>query len=124
MLRLRFKAAKPEELAKGLMFSNPLAIDECAFFQFNHLSDHSFWNKNVSFPITLLFLDENFEIRNIGKLDAHQETPCKSNYPYIKYVIEGHKDLCKENAISIGDFCLPEENIIKIIKGKQNFKKK
>jgi uncharacterized membrane protein (UPF0127 family) len=101
------------------MFSKPLDNDECAFFIFNHLDDHSFWNKNVDYPISLLFLDENFEIKNIGNLKANQEQPFKSGYPLTKYVIEGHIDMPKEYDIQINDYCLPEKNKIKILKGKR-----
>ena len=117
-LNIRLLANTPESLSKGLMFSEPLAKDECAFFLFNHLDDHSFWNKNVDYPISLLFLDENFEIRNIGKLKAHQETSCRANFPLTKYVVEGHIDLPDELNIKVGDFCLPENNKIKILKEK------
>jgi uncharacterized membrane protein (UPF0127 family) len=97
--------------------------DECAFFIFNHLDDHSFWNRNVSFPISLLFMDENFEIRGIGSLKENQEEPCRGNFPLIKYVLEGHKDLPFEHNIQQGDFCIPEDNKIKIVKGKRNQEK-
>jgi len=112
------------KLQKGLMFAKPLNPDECAFFIFDHLDDHSFWNKNVDFPISLLFLDENFEIRNIGELMAQQEKPCRANFPLTKYVVEGHIDLPKENNIEIGDFCLPQDNKLKILKGKNKSNKK
>jgi uncharacterized membrane protein (UPF0127 family) len=119
MLKIRFIAKQADELAKGLMFAKPLEIEECAFFIFPQPGEHSFWNKNVDFPISLIYLDENFEVRNIGELKAHQEKPNRSEYPYIKYVIEGHHLLPLEKNITIGDFCIPEENIIKILKGKQ-----
>jgi uncharacterized membrane protein (UPF0127 family) len=119
MLHIRFIAKKPQELAKGLMFSEPLKKDECAMFVFNHMGDHSFWNKNVSYPISLLFLDENFKIQNIGFLEAEQEKPCRANFPLTKYVIEGHKDLPAEKNIKLGDFCFPEKNKIKIVQDKQ-----
>ena len=118
-LDIRFNAKTPEQLSKGLMHSNPLEKKECAFFSFKYLDNHSFWNKNVDFPICLLFLDENFQIRDIGKLNAHQENPCRSGYPLTKYVIEGHADLPKENDIRVNDYCLPENEKIKIIKGKR-----
>ena len=117
-LNVRFIAQTPEQLAKGLMFSKPLANDECAFFIFKHLDDHSFWNKNVDYPISLFFMDENYEIKNIGKLDAHQEKPCRAEYPNTKFVLEGHSDLPKEYDIKVGDFCLPENQKIKLIRGK------
>lgn len=117
LLNIRFTASTPDALAKGLMFSKPLAKDECAFFVFRQPNEQSFWNKNVDYPISLLFLDENFEIKNIGRLDAQQEKPCRSEFPYTKYVLEGHEDLPKEFDIQIGDFCLPDKNKIKLIKG-------
>jgi uncharacterized membrane protein (UPF0127 family) len=118
-LKIRFTAQTSEDLAKGLMFSEPIENHECALFVFKYPSDHSFWNKNVNYPISLLFLDENFQIKNIGKLNAHQEKPCRSGYPLTKYVIEGHMDLPKENDIRVDDYCLPENDMIKIIKGKR-----
>lgn len=122
-LNIVLHAKSSQDLAKGLMFSKPLREDQCAFFSFPYADDHSFWNKNVSYPISLLFLDENFEIKHIGSLDTGQEKPVRSNYPLIKYVVEGHINLPIENDINIGDFCLPEKNIIKIIKVNNKHKK-
>jgi uncharacterized membrane protein (UPF0127 family) len=101
------------------MYSKPLDKDECAFFIFRNLDDHSFWNKNVDYPISLLFLDENFEIKNIGKLEAQQEKPCRADYPLTKYVLEGHSELPKECDIKLGDYCLINNNQVKIVKGKR-----
>jgi len=115
-LNIILHANKSNELSKGLMFSKPLEKDQCAFFTFPYVDDHSFWNKNVDYPISLLFLDENFKIKHIGSLDKQQEKSIRSNYPLIKYVIEGHVDLPIENDINIGDYCFPEKNKIKIIK--------
>ncbi len=117
-LKIILLADKPDTLASGLMFTEPLRFDECAFFIFKYTNDYSFWNKNVSYPISLFFLDENFKIQNIGKLEANQEQPCWSNYPLTKYVVEGHHLLPKEYDIQIGDYCIPEDNKINIIKGK------
>jgi hypothetical protein len=119
MLKIRFIAKKPEELSLGLMYAQPLDNDECVLFIFPQPSEYSFWNKNVNFPISLLYLDENFEVRNIGSLNAQQEKPSRSEFPFTKYVIEGHHLLPIEKNITIGDFCIPEEKIIIIKKGKQ-----
>lgn len=119
LLNVRFIANTPETLSKGLMHSNPLDKDECAFFVFKHPDECSFWNKNVDYPICLLFMDENFEIKNIGELQAHQEKPCRSQFPATKYVLEGHYDLPKECDIQVGDFCLPHENKIKLVRGRK-----
>ena len=117
MLKIRFTASDSEQLTKGFMFSEPLNINECALFIFKNAGEYSFWNKNVDYPISLFFLDENFKVCNIGVLEAHQEKPCSSLYPFTKYVIEGHKDLIEEKTIESGDFCLIDKNLIKIVKG-------
>lgn len=122
MLKIRFNAKKQDELSKGLMFHKPLDKEECALFSFNNPGEYSFWNKNVSFPISLLFCDENYKIQHIGHLDANQEKPCGSKYPYTKYVIEGHSDLPNEHNIQIGDYCVPKNNKITIIKGDKKHK--
>jgi len=96
MLKIRFIAKTQDELSKGLMHSNPLDIDESALFTFPYASNHSFWNKNVNFPISLIFLDDNFQVKHIGKLDANQEKACRSGYPLIKHVLEGHHNLPKK----------------------------
>lgn len=123
MLNIRFIAKNQNDLSKGLMHSSPLDFDECALFSFGYTGDHSFWNKNVSFPISLIFLDDNFQVKHIGELLAEQEKACRSGYPLIKYVLEGHKNLPKEYDIQIGDFCLLADNKIKIVKGNRNAKK-
>lgn len=116
MLHIRFTATKPEELARGLMHSSPLDMDECAMFAFNQPGEYSFWNKNVDYPISLLFLDDKFQVKNIGKLDAQQEKPCRSEFPLTKYVIEGHAEMPAEYGIQIEDYCLPEKARITIVK--------
>lgn len=118
-LKIRFVATSPEDLSKGLMWSPPLDLNECALFVFKTPSEYSFWNKNVNFPISLLFLNDSFQIKDIGELESHQEKPCRSKYPLTKYVVEGHKDLITENDIQIGDYCLPEKNKLKLIKGNK-----
>jgi len=115
-LLIKYFCNTPETQARGLMHTQPIKMNECAFFVFNYLSDFSFWNKNVDYDICLLFLDENFEIRDIGELQAQQEKPCKSRFPLTKYVVEGHIDLPKEHNIKVGDYCLPENNKIKLLK--------
>lgn len=116
LLNIKLLCSTHEAQRKGLMFHEPLSLYDCAFFIFNHLDNHSFWNKNVSFPISLCFLDENFKIQDIGELKEHQETPCRSKYPLTKYVVEGHIDLPKELNIKIGDFFFPEKDKLKVLK--------
>ena len=81
------------------------------------MNTHSALYRSPS-PCIEWLMDENYEIKNIGKLDAHQEKPCRAEYPNTKFVLEGHSDLPKEYDIKVGDFCLPENQKIKLIRGK------
>ena len=73
---------------KGLMFTEALDKNECAFFIFPKTSDYSFWNKNVSYPLDLAFCDENLKVVAIKSMDANSEKSCRSGHSNIKYVIE------------------------------------
>lgn len=87
----------------GLMCRFPLEKTECAFFDFKRAGKFSFWNKNVSFPISVIFCDEDFSIRDIGYLEENQLKPISSKTSDIRYVIEAHKDLPKDLDLRVGD---------------------
>ena len=87
---------------KGLMFHKPLEMDECAFFIFPAEGRHTFWNKNVDFPISLLFCDKHGEIQDIKYLEKQQEQPIVGDHNKILYVIETHYDFPKKNKIEQG----------------------
>ncbi len=86
----------------GLMNQKPIGEDECAFFNFPRVGSHSFWNKNVDFPISLIFCDEKFKVRDIGYLQAQQTSGIKSKSYDIKYVIEAHIDAPSKFGIKKG----------------------
>lgn len=100
---LRFIASNNKDLEKGLMFSEPLKENEGALFVFPYSRQVSFWNKNVSFPISLLFLNENMIIQDIGSLTSFQEEPCVSRTSNVKYVLE--LPLNYKNVINLDDIC-------------------
>ena len=77
---------------KGLMFHKELEKDECAFFKFNREAQHVFWNKNVSFPISLIYCDASGEVKDIKTLEKEQTKPVKPESYDIKYVVETHID--------------------------------
>jgi uncharacterized membrane protein (UPF0127 family) len=87
----------------GLMCRFPLKKNECAFFDFKKSGKFSFWNKNVSFPISVIFCDEKFLIKDIGYLEENQLKPISSKNSNVRYVIEAHKDLPKELGLKIND---------------------
>jgi len=103
MLKIRFVANNELSLRLGLMHQKPLDENECALFEFPRTGKHLFWNKNVSFPISLIFCDSNKKIKDIKFLKAHQaETVGPQSYD-ISYVIEAHSELPQKMGLKKGD---------------------
>lgn len=88
--------------AKGLMGHRPLSKDECAYFYFQREGSPSFWNKNVSFPISLIFLDKAGKVEDIKYLEAHQHSSVVPSSKNVRQVIEAHKDAPEIYKIKIG----------------------
>lgn len=86
-MKVRFTAETPYDRARGLMFSKPLAPDEIAVFKFDSDSTTGFWNRNVSFPIKILFFDKNFNMVGFKNLSAEQTETVKAIKPY-RYAVE------------------------------------
>lgn len=89
-------------MAKGLMGHRPLDKDECAYFYFDQEERPSFWNKNVSFPISLIFLNSKGIVEDIKYLEAEQTSLVSPDSKKIKQVIEAHKDAPEIFKIKIG----------------------
>lgn len=102
--KIKLFANNNETRTKGLMFTDPLDDDECALFSFPRTSDHSFWNKNVSYPLRLVFCDSQYQVIAIKNMDAESTRPCKSGNPGVKYVIEAAANAMDE--VQPGDFVI------------------
>lgn len=87
----------------GLMCKKPLKKNECALFNFEKKGRYSFWNKNVSFPISLIFCDENLVVKDINYLKEFQLNSIASKTNDIKYVVEAHNIIPEEWGIKIGN---------------------
>ena len=87
---------------KGLMGHRPLAKDECAYFYFQKEGSPSFWNKNVSFPISLIFLDKDGQVEDIQFLEAQQHSSVAPVSRKIRHVIEAHRDAPEIYGIKVG----------------------
>jgi len=88
---------------KGLMFTKPLHSDEVAYFTFTKPDCYGFWNKNVSYDLTLAFVDENHKIIDFKDLKAEQEKTVYPDTQFVKYVIEASKGAFDKYKIKIGD---------------------
>jgi uncharacterized membrane protein (UPF0127 family) len=99
--KIRFIADNDAKRAKGLMFADPLNDNEVVFFIFPFSDFHSFWNKNVSFDLSLAFLDEMGRVVDFGDLIAESEKPVASSRP-SRFVIEAKKGAF-DKKVKIGD---------------------
>ncbi|PKN29417.1 MAG: hypothetical protein CVU64_08330 [Deltaproteobacteria bacterium HGW-Deltaproteobacteria-21] len=84
-------ALSVEQRSKGLMFRDDVAANKGMLFIFEEEAIHSFWMKNVKFPIDILWLDREKRIVHMAK----QVPPCKKDpcptYPPVRpamYVLE------------------------------------
>lgn len=84
------------------MHQGALDKDECALFEFPRLGQHTFWNKNVDFPISLIFCDSKFAVKDVKYLSAHQTKSVGPSSYDIKYVIEAHIDAPMDHKVRKG----------------------
>ena len=118
---IRFIADTDAKRAKGLMFAEPLEDTEVVFFTFPH-SDHlSFWNKNVSFDLSLAFLDDLGRVVDFCELKAESEKPMASSRP-ARFVIEAKKGAFDKMGVEIGDMFDYTGKKLKLIPSKTGSK--
>ncbi len=84
-------AVSPEEMRRGLMYRDRLPEGTGMLFIYASAGPTRFWNKNVRFPIDILYFDEN---QSYLRADTHVPpcpgSPCPvyhSGQP-VKYVLE------------------------------------
>lgn len=99
--RIILYADNDDKRTRGLMFTDPLLDDECALFVFDRERDHVFWNRNVSYPLHLAFVDRDGTVVGIRSMEPMSDDPCSSGSPKVKYVIEARKGALSK--IEVGD---------------------
>jgi uncharacterized protein len=65
-------AATNEQRTKGLSVKDVLAENEAMLFVFDSAREHSFWMKDMKFPIDIIWLDSNKNVVHI----EHNLQPC------------------------------------------------
>ena len=65
------------------MFAEPLDENEVVFFEFNFPDNHSFWNKNVDFGLSLAFLDNGV----LGSVAPAEPAPVETSNPVSDKVL-------------------------------------
>ena len=94
-----------KERARGLMYYENLKSSEGMLFIFQKLGKYSFWMKDMSFPIDIIWIDQNQKIVFIQK-----NSPPES-YPGIftpgndaRYVLEVLAGFSEKNNLKVGNF--------------------
>ena len=116
IFKIRFVANSNSLREKGLMFADPLEDDEAVFFIFPYEDKYSFWNKNVSFPLSLAFLDNRNRILDILDMDAHCQKGCTPCSNFVKYVVEVPSGAFKKRSINVGDRILQKDKHLHVLK--------
>jgi len=92
------------------MNAEPLDEYEVVYFEFDYPDSYSFWNKNVSFPLSLAFLDKNHKIVDIKDMEADDPKSVGPDSNSVVFVVEANKGLFKKLGIGIGDKLLLKGN--------------
>lgn len=90
------------------MFHKPLKQYDVAFFDFPNENCHSFWNKNVDFPLSLAFLDKEYKILDFKDMDKGSEKSVSPKSNKVKFVVEANKGIFDELNINLGDTLMPK----------------
>jgi uncharacterized protein len=100
-------AATNEQRTKGLSVKDALADNEAMLFVFDTAQEHSFWMKNMKFPIDIIWLDSDKTVVHI----EHSLQPCsfdafcptyKPDNNNALYVLETVAGFAKQHGIVEG----------------------
>jgi uncharacterized membrane protein (UPF0127 family) len=94
------------ERAKGLMYREGISEESGMLFIFDSEDKHSFWMKNMSFPIDIIWIDSNFRIVDItmSAVPCMVES-CTMYSPGVpaRYVLEVQSGFVSGNGVEFGD---------------------
>jgi uncharacterized membrane protein (UPF0127 family) len=99
-------AITDEERQQGLMFRQDIRENQAMLFIFEEEGLHSFWMKNMRFPIDIIWLDKDKRIIHIEpKVPACQQDPCPSYSPGrpAKYVLELQSGCAEKHGLRLDD---------------------
>jgi len=89
---------------KGLMYRSSLPDDKGMLFPFWFSWSRTFWMKNVSIPLDIIFISKEFKVVSIFEAPANVGIFNKKFWAsgFCKYVIECNGGFCKNNHVSLG----------------------
>ncbi len=114
ILSVRFVADTPEKREKGLMFAQPLQDDEAVLFVFPSNGRYAFWNHNVSFGLSLAFLNNEGKVLDLKDMDAQSREHVEPSSSDIKYVVEAKQGVFQRLGVEKGDLIKYEDHQLRI----------
>ncbi|NJL96352.1 DUF192 domain-containing protein [Candidatus Gracilibacteria bacterium] len=98
-------ADEPIEHSQGLMNRDELCPKCGMLFVFEKSANRSFWMKNTTIPLDIIFVDNNNQIQKIySNTNPLQTNPSYSSIKPIKYVLETNSFYTKHNNLQEGDY--------------------
>lgn len=93
-----------EELSRGLSVVDYMTEQQGMLFIFDESKQHSFWMKDMKFPIDIIWLDENKKIVDI-KENAHPSDFPETYQPRdeSRYVLETVSGFTNKQRLKVGD---------------------
>ena len=87
---------------KGLMGREALRWNEGMLFVFESDQGLTFWMKNTKIPLSIAFLDQKGQVRDIFDLIPYDESPVSSTGP-CRYALEVNRGFFEECGLVPGD---------------------
>jgi hypothetical protein len=94
-----------EKRTQGLMYKTELKNNLGILFIYEEEGLYNIWMKNTLIPLDIIWIDQNFQIKQIEKANLCEIEECKTYnalYP-TKYIIEVNQGFTIENNIKVGD---------------------
>ena len=85
------------------MWRKKLGYDKGMLFIFDKSQYVGFWMKNTYIPLSIAFIDTNFQIVQIEKMWPLNEEHIHKSYIPIKYALEVNMGWFRDNGIKVGD---------------------
>lgn len=96
-------ASTTKERTYGLMFREGLAENRGMLFIYKSDQYLNFWMKNVSFPLSIAYIDSNGIIRDIQYMQPEDESRTYPSAVPVRYALEVNLGYFKKHNISVGD---------------------
>ena len=95
-------AATPAAISRGLMFRDHLPGDHGMFFIWPHDQVVGMWMKHTRIPLSVAFIDCDFEVRNIADMEPYSRRVHPSDGP-VRYALEVNRGWFERHGVAPGD---------------------